>query len=266
MKLDVEKYLAVAKHSATEASKYLANNFGQSHKLNFKSKYDVGITEDKESEAIILNIIKGKHPSHNYYSEEFGEYENGSEFTWFIDPLDGTNNYVAGIPYFSISISISIALLFNKEIIVGVVYNPISNQFFEAVKNGGAFLNGCRITPSKNYDYKKSIVSFVQGHQIANTTKLKNDALKIKSKLEENFRRVITTWAPALDWVLLGSGGIDALVSFESEPEDMYAGLLIAKESGAEISNFMGHKFTINTKIFVAANKSIHRKVIELLL
>ena len=151
MEMDFEKYLDIAKHAANSAGKYLAENFGKKHVAHFKSDNDIGLAVDKESETIILNIIMGKYPNHDFFSEEFGEVKNDSKFKWFIDPLDGTNNYYAGIPYFSVSIS----LLFENEIILGVVYNPISNQLFEATKNGGALLNGVPLSSSNNSNIRK---------------------------------------------------------------------------------------------------------------
>ncbi len=256
-----KEYIEIAKLAALSAGKYLAENFGKKHAVHFKSDSDIGLDEDKESETIILDILTEEYPMHNYYSEELGEIQNNSKFTWFIDPLDGTNNYFAGIPYFSVSI----ALLFENEIIVGVVYNPISNQFFEAVKGGGAYLNRTSIQPSQNVNLKKSVCSFIQGHTIAESVELEQESSFIQNKLSKNFRRVISTWAPALDWALLAFGGIDALISFESELEDMYAGLLIAKEAGVKISSFNGKDFKIGDKKIVASNNSLHEKLFNLI-
>ncbi len=259
--MDVNEYLDIAKQAAYSAGKYLSENFGKKHVAHFKSENDIGLAVDRESETIILNIIKEKYPKHSVFSEEFGKIENSSKFKWFIDPLDGTNNYFAGIPYFSVSIS----LLFENEIILGVVYNPISKQFFEATKNGRAFLNGVPINPSDNSKIEKSVCSFIQGHYVVISDELTREGVEVKTKLNKNFRRVINTWAPALDWALLAYGGIDALVSFESELEDMYAGLLIAKEAGIKISKFNGNGFKIGEKRILAANKLIHGTMLQLL-
>jgi len=255
------QYLEIAKLAALSAGEYLANNFGIKHLPKFKSTNDVGLAVDIESEKIILNILQQKYPKHNYYLEELGKIENGSQFTWFIDPLDGTNNYFAGISYFSISI----ALLHNDEIIVGIIYNPISKQLFEATKNGGAFLNGKRVYPSQNSDLEKSVCSFIQGHNVANIPILTKQAEKIKANLAQKFRRIISTWSPALDWALLAFGGIDCLISFESELEDMYAGIIIAQESGVEIQNFEGEKFKIGDARIISSNNQLKKDVLELI-
>lgn len=260
MEIETKKYLEIAKSAALTAGKLLSENFGKEHIAHFKSEHDIGLSIDGESESIILNIIKEQYPEHNYYSEESGEVRNKSKFTWIIDPLDGTNNYFAGIPYFSVSI----ALLIENEIVVGVVFNPISNQLFEAVKNGGALLNGVSINPSTICDLNKSVCSFIQGHSVASSENLANYAFEINTKLSKNFRRTISTWAPALDWALLAFGGIDALISFESELEDMYAGLLISKEAGIKISNFNKDDFKLGEKRIIASNTHLHEKLSRL--
>jgi len=261
MKMVDKEYIQIAKLAALSAGKYLVENFGKHHLPKFKSTSDVGLAVDIESEKIILNIIQQKYPEHNFYLEELGKIENGSQFTWFIDPLDGTNNYFAGISYFSVSI----ALLHNSEIIVGIIYNPISNQLFEATKNGGAFLNGNKIFPSQNMQMQKSVCSFIQGHNVANIPVLEKQAAKIKANLSQKFRRIISTWSPAMDWALLAFGGIDCLISFESDLEDMYAGILITQESGLQIQNFDGKKFEIGDKRIIATNLNSKNNVLDLL-
>ncbi len=261
MKIVDKEYIQIAKLAAFSAGKYLVENFGNKHLPKFKSTNDVGLAVDIESEKIILKIIQQKYSEHNFYLEELGKIENGSQFTWFIDPLDGTNNYFAGISYFSISI----ALLYNNEIIVGIIYNPISNQLFEATKNGGAFLNGSKIIPSQNVQIEKSVCSFIQGHNVSNIPILEKQAEKIKANLAQKFRRVISTWSPAMDWALLAFGGIDCLISFESELEDMYAGILIAQESGIEIINFDGNNFQIGDTKIAATNNYLKINVLKLL-
>lgn len=261
MKIVKKEYIQIAKLAALSAGKYLVENFGNKHLPKFKSISDVGLAVDIESEKIILNIIQQKYPEHNFYLEELGKIENGSQFTWFIDPLDGTNNYFAGISYFSVSI----ALLHNGEIIVGIIYNPISNQLFEATKNGGAFLNGNKIFPSQNMQMQKSVCSFIQGHNVSSIPILEKQAAKIKENLSQKFRRIISTWSPAMDWALLAFGGIDCLISFESELEDMYAGILIAQESGITIKNFGGNNFQIGDKRIIATNLNSKNNVLDLL-
>ena len=129
----LDNYLEIAIQSAKEAGAYLLDHFHENHSPFYKSEFDVGLFVDKESEEIILKRIRNAFPSHNIYSEEIGAIKNDSDLTWYIDPLDGTNNYFVGIPYFGVSI----ALVKNGEAIVGVVYNPITNQLFTTIKGMG---------------------------------------------------------------------------------------------------------------------------------
>jgi myo-inositol-1(or 4)-monophosphatase len=259
--MNLKEEVKTAKKAALNAGKYLVENFCKSYELKFKTPKDITIAEDKESERIIFSIIKAKYPSYNIFSEETGIINKNSEYTWVVDPLDGTNNYIAGIPYFAVSI----ALLKAEEIILGVVYNPASNQLFEATKNEGAFLNGMPMQPSKNKVLEKSLCSFIQGHTVSQSQNLSDSVKTICNKISTKCRRVITTWAPSLDWCLLAYGGIDLLISFESETEDMYAGLLIAKEAGAKIIDFNGKSHMTKSTKIIAGNNSIIEKMLNII-
>ena len=254
-------FLQTAKDAALKSGLLLKENFGGKHIISFKSEHDIGLEIDKQSEKIILSILKKKFPSHSIYSEESGFINNDSEYTWFVDPLDGTNNYFAGIAYFGVSI----ALKQSDDIIVGVVYNPITDQMFTAAKGGGAYLNGEKIIPSSITKLRKAVLSFIRGHQTFDGGDLEKISAELENYLPRHFRRTLTMWAPSLDWCLLASGGIDALVSFESEKEDLYAGLLVAKEAEVEIKSFSGKIYNTSINRIIAANKNLSKHIIELL-
>jgi len=255
-------YLEVAVASAKKAGIYLLEHFNEKHDPIYKSNFDISLNVDKRSEQIILKNIRASFPSHNVYSEEIGSINNNSEFTWYIDPLDGTNNYFVGIPYFAISI----ALLHNNQPIVGVVYNPILDQLFEAVSGKGTFLNGEKITFGKRETGSYSTLSFIKGHSDDAISAKNSEADEVEHLLYCKFSRVLKMWAPSLDWCLLALGKIDALVSYESELEDMYAGLLIAQEAGVIVCNFNGMVYNENNYKIIASNKNLMPSLIELLM
>jgi len=257
----LKEYINVAKEAALKAGELLKVKFGEKQNIRFKSEHDVGLEADVNSEEIILHVIRENFPDHNIYSEESGKVDNGGEFIWFVDPLDGTNNFAAGIPYFGISI----ALLKNNEALYGVVYNPISEQFFEAEFGKGAFLNGVRISPSKIEEPEKAVLSFIKGHATYNDKIVFEKSIKLEESLSKPFRRKLSTWAPALDWALLASGGIDLLVSYLSEPEDFYAGALIAKEAGVTIKNFDGEDYKFGDGKIIAGNETLVKRIISTL-
>jgi len=254
-------FLQIAKDAALKSGLLLKENFSCKHAASFKSEHDIGLEIDKQSEDIVLSILKKEFPSHNIYSEEVGFINNNSEYTWYVDPLDGTNNYFAGIAYFGVSI----ALKHNDEIIVGVVYNPITDQLFTAVKGKGAFLNGERIIPSSIDELNRAVLSFIRGHRTFDGGPLEKISEELENYLPRHFRRTLKMWAPSLDWCLLASGGIDALVSFESELEDQYAGTLIALESGANVVGFDGSKYDTTMLRIAGSAPRIKDELIRLL-
>jgi myo-inositol-1(or 4)-monophosphatase len=259
--IPTDKFLLIATEAAKYSGEYLRDKFGKKHKPEYKSDKDIGLEADKESEKIIIEVITKTFPQHNIYSEETGFINNTSEFTWFIDPLDGTNNFYMGIGYFSISI----ALVQNTQLLIGIVFNPITNQLFMAEKEKGAFLNDNPIDPSNTKNIRMASLSFIKGHRTVDDLELNSESVKLEHYLASKFRRTITMWAPSLDWCLLASGGIDVLISFESELEDQYAGTLIAAESGIKIINFLGKPYQIGDQRIVACNLYLVDKVLEIL-
>ncbi len=249
----LEIFLEIAILSAKEAGAYLLDHFYENHSPLYKSKFDVGLLVDKESENIILKRIRNAFPSHSIYSEEIVTIKNETDLTWYVDPLDGTNNYFVGLPYFGVSI----ALVKNGEVIVGVVFNPITNQLFTAIKGGGAFLNNKKIKLKIEQQTPYSVLSFIKGHSKNDTEISYMQAKEIEHVLSENFTRILKMWAPSLDWCLLALGKIDVLVSYESELEDMFAGLLVAQEAGVKIYNFDGREYLSGSHRIIAAKKSL---------
>ncbi len=254
-------FMEVAIEAATKAGDVLKAGFGKKHIATFKSAHDIGLEIDKSSETVILEVITGSYPTHNIYSEEMGEVDNRSDYTWFIDPLDGTNNFYAGIGYYGVSI----ALKWQDEIIIGVVNNPVNEQMYCAIKGTGATLNGERISPSEIRELNKAVLAFIKGHRTLDGGSLEHTSEVLETRLSSHFRRTLKMWAPALDWCLLASGGIDVLVSFESELEDQYAGTLIAKEAGVEVVSFDGKSYDLDVTRIVATNPHLKSQVLELL-
>lgn len=259
--MNLKKYLEIASEAALEAGELLVNNFKPSRKKEFKSAHDLLSLMDKESEKVILKQIQRNFPDHSYFSEEFGENSKVSEFKWFVDPLDGTNNFVAGIPYFSVSI----AMLYKGETAVGLVYNPVSKQMFTATKGGGSNLNNEPISPSSVNDLSKSTYSFIRGHVTYDNGILDKTSREIESVLTPFFRRTLTMWSPALDWSLVAAGGLEALVSFDSELEDQYAGTLIAQEAGVCVTSFDGKPYSHKVRRIIATNAELHKELVNLL-
>lgn len=252
-------YLEIIK-AAKAGGQIVKKYFGKNLKITGKTiPADFKTRADMESEEAILKIIKKKFPKYNIIAEENGKLENGSEYTFAIDPLDGTNNFVLGIPYFSVSI----ALLKGDEIIFGVVYNPILDNMYFAEKGRGAYLNNKRIFVNKESDLKNSSVPVVFGFKYQD--KYERDITK--ELYLKRTKRVLFNWSFALDAGFLASGKYEAIYVKDINLYDFAAGKLIAREAGALITDEQGNpeKNDKNEAFLISNGTKIHKEILEIL-
>jgi myo-inositol-1(or 4)-monophosphatase len=231
-------------HAAKELSIQVIREAGQIAKERFDS-YDIidekdgfgdVVTEvDYLSEALILKEIYKVFPLHQVHSEEAGSNNLISDWLWLIDPLDGTNNYAIGLSVFAVSIT----LLFQRQPVLGVVYEPMANRLFVSIYGGRAFCNDKIIQVKKKQDIRKGNIGWIQGHQVQNDVKAK----QLRHHLELNFKRTLRLWAPAIQWCMLAKGDIDGIVLYNSEGDDLYSGVLMVKEAGGIVIDFAGNPF-----------------------
>lgn len=247
--------------ASSAAAKILKKHFGNSLEAHQKkSAADFYTKADLESEKNLINTLHKSFPNYNILSEESGLINNDSEFTFIVDPLDGTSNFALGIPNFSISIG----LFENNNIIAGVVNNPMLGYIYAAEKGKGAFLNKKRIEINSEKDIKKSNVAYDcdYGHY------LEKNLRKLMSDLEEkNIKRFLINMSPALDLCRLAEGKIECFINNGNEIYDYAAGKLIVKEAGGVITDFYNN-VEINDKDnkFIASNGlRIHKAVVECL-
>ncbi|HZG83114.1 MAG TPA: inositol monophosphatase [Brevibacillus sp.] len=227
--------LEIAKAAAKAAGDYLQERFLEQLVPDEELHNDVKLPEDKESEKRIIEVLHRHFPPHSIFSEEIGLLERDAEYLWIVDPLDGTNNYFIGYPYFSVSI----ALQHKNELVLGVVYNPVAGQMFWAEQGGGAFLNGKRISINQRADQTKAVGTYIRGrHSVT-----KEQELAFTEPFVMQTKRLMRNIAPALDWCLLANGWLDYIVMQRSSIMDVAAGIVIAKEAGATITNWQGEPF-----------------------
>lgn len=256
MKKEYNKIIKAAEAGGEAAKKYFGKSLeiiGKSMPADFKTKADL------ESEKSILKILSREFPKFNIISEEAGEINKNSEYTFIIDPLDGTNNFVLGIPYFSISIG----LMKGEESIFGAIYNPILKNMYFAEKRKGAFQNGKRIFVNKEQDIKNSSISLVVSY--SDQDEYEGD---INTGLyRKKAKRVLLNWSVVLDFCLLALGKIEGIIVHSIPLHDFVAGKLIAKEAGALVTDFSGNKEKNDkNNIFLASNGTkIHGEILEVL-
>lgn len=232
--------------------------FGQALQTEQKSSVgDLRTKADVESEQAILAVLKKAFPNFNIYAEESGAIDNKSEYTLVIDPLDGTSNFVLGIPDFAISIG----LLKGDEAVAGVIYNPILDQLYTAEAGKGAFLNGKKIHVNQEVDMTRATISYTCGY---NTTREYTQST-IGTLRDAKVKRIVDHWAPAYDYCLLASGRLEAVISKEGDLEDYVAAKVLVTEAGGKVTGLTGQPVNGRAADFVATNGAIHDALLSAL-
>ena len=230
--------------ASEKASKILIRDFGEVEKLQVSKKgpSDFVTNADLKAEKIIIDELKKSRPKYSILSEENGiEYNKDKENTWIIDPIDGTVNFLHGIPHFAISI----ALKTNNEIVSGLIFDPIKNEMFYAEKNSGAFFNNHRIKVSKKNEINDCL--FVTG----NIT---------EQELQLPYRK---SGCAALDMAYVAAGRYDGYFQYNLNLWDIAAGIVLIKEAGGIINEIDLSK-NKNIKV-IASNNEISEKLHKLL-
>lgn len=253
-----EKELGVAGQAARESGMILNDLFGKITKIGKKGEIDLVTEADLLSENIIVEIIGRNFPQDNILTEESGELGRNSERLWIIDPLDGTTNFAHSFPFFAVSIALQV----DNEIVLGVVYNPLMGEYFEAVKGEGAFLNKTPIKVSPAKDLKESLVATGFPYRVYKEPGSIIELLKRMIVLVQGVRR---PGSASIDLCYVASGRLDGFWEEGLQPWDTAAGSLIVMEAGGMVSNYEGEKYSPFQKSIVAANPFIHKKMLEVI-
>ena len=239
-----------------KASRYLIRDFGEIEKLqvSIKGPGDFVTSSDKKVEKIIIEELEKARPSYSILSEEIGEVNKDKEFKWIIDPIDGTSNFLHGIPHFAISIGLE----HNKEIISGIIYDPIKDEMFAAEKGNGAYVNNQRIRVSSRSNLKDCII-FTGGPRANDKSKdlIFEEYKKISLKVNTAIRKL---GSAALDMAYVASGRCDGFLQRNLNYWDIAAGIILVKEAGGYVTDFNGKDEYIKNKSILAANSKIIKK------
>ncbi len=248
------KELEVAMQAALEAGKIVEKHFETELIHEVKDDKSIVTIADKESEEIIKKIILTAFPQHSILGEETGLTQNGNDYVWHIDPIDGTRNFANGIPLFSVSIALE-----NKgEIVIGVIYNPATKTIFYAEKGKGAYCNGSRIFVSKN-DESHSIIT-------ASGNKSKEDKkflLDFYYHIQQGAIKMRYFGCTALDLAYVAKGSTEATIQLGWSTYDYAAGTILVQEAGGVITTFNGEKWKFPDAYFIASNGVFHDLLIS---
>jgi myo-inositol-1(or 4)-monophosphatase len=205
-----------------------------------------------------MNELSLARPDYSFLAEESGLSNKSNEFRWIIDPIDGTTNFLHGIPNFAISIGLEK----NKEIICGMIFNPITNEMFYAEKGKGAYLNNSRIRVSSRKNIDECVI--LTGGPVLS---YKNKEIFFK-EYENVTRKVAATrklGSSALDLAYLASGRCDGVFERNLNYWDIAAGIIIVKEAGGTITDFKGGNKYIEERNLLGTNSKIDKELISLL-
>ncbi len=224
------------------------------------SSYDLVTAADIEAEKRAVSIIREYYPAHNFLCEEEKYKKTGSEYTWVIDPLDGTNNFAHGLPVFCVSL----ALLKKREVIAGVIYDPTRYEVFVAEKGRGAFMNGVRIRVSGSASLKRSIL--VTGFYYDRGEDMIGNLEWIKEFFFKGVTGIRRFGAAALDLAYVASGRVAGFWEYNLSPWDFAAGKLLVEEAGGRFTDKRGGRVDpFRNSFIVASNGKIHDEMLEVL-
>lgn len=208
---------------------------------------------DKEAEAAIFEVLKSEYPNHAVLGEEGTDTNQGAEFQWVIDPLDGTRNFVNGIPIFAVSLG----LIKGDEVVAAVVYNPITRSLYAAEKGKGLTYNGKNARVSEQ-EAKDGVITFGPGQK-------DKDSLNSLMAISENyFKSKRYLGCTALELGYVARGGTESFVCLGLKKWDYAGGALLIQEGGGKITDFDGNAWTPEKNYFVASNGVAHDKALEL--
>jgi myo-inositol-1(or 4)-monophosphatase len=240
---------------AREAGALLMTYFQQNVKVEYKGDADLVTIADRKSEALIRERIRQQWPTHDVLGEEQGLVDTGSDYRWYVDPLDGTTNFAHGFPVFCVSM----ALEYKGRRIAGVIYDPTRDELFAAEQGSGAYLHQQRISVSKISNLAECLV----GTGFPSHKRHKNPNIFFYHQITLRTHGVRRAGSAALDLCNVACGRFDGFWEFNLNPWDTAAGVLIVEEAGGRITDFSGGPFQLNSRETLASNGLVHSALLN---
>ncbi len=259
MNQDTSKFLSAAWRAARAAGEIIHDQWQKQRSIDYKGPIDLVTSVDRAAERGIVEILLSEFPEHSILAEEETEISGkAKDYRWIIDPLDGTTNFAHGYP----QVSVSIAVEFCGQIIVGLVYDPLRRECFRAVKGQGATLNEASIRTSVVHELDKALLA----------TGVPYDRRENADFYLTFFRGFLTRCqgirrggSSALDLCYVASGRLDGFWELKLKPWDIAAASLIVAEAGGSLSDFSGKAFSIYGNETLASNGIIHEEMTNVL-
>ena len=248
-------FVARAAVIAREGGALLMQYFARHVVIEYKGDADLVTIADRTSEKLLVERIHETWPDHDILGEEGTLTRSGSDYRWYVDPLDGTTNFAHGYPVFCLSLGLE----FRGELIAGVIYDPTRDELFAAEKGKGATLNGRPIHVSKIAKLAESIL----GTGFPSHKRHKNPNIYFYHQLTLRSHGVRRAGSAALDLACVASGRFDGFWEFNLNPWDTAAGIVLVREAGGKITDFSGGPFDISSREVLASNGLIHQELVD---
>jgi len=255
--LQTDRAADTAKRAAAKAGSHIKERLGHS-KIDYKGAFNLVTDVDQASEKMILEILRADFPDDSILAEEGGGSEKKTSRRWLIDPLDGTTNFAHSYPFFAVSIALEV----DAEVVVGVVFNPISGELFSAQKGKGAFLNSEPISVSQVPTVNESLLATGFPPDSGNASQNNIAAFAAITHLCHGVRR---DGSAALDLCYVASGRLEGFWEFKLAPWDIGAGSLIVREAGGLTTDVDGSPLKLETGHILATNGKIHNEVMQVI-
>ncbi len=242
-----------------KAGRTLARDFGEVENLqvSVKGPSDFVSAADKRSEETLIEMLQKARPGYGFLAEESGTTPGTDEtHRWIIDPLDGTTNFLHGIPLFCISL----ALERDGQIVAAVIFNPVMNELYVAEKGGGAFLNDRRIRVAARTELADTVIAT----GIPHLGRPNHPAYLVElTRIMGQTAGIRRCGAAALDLAWVAAGRFDAYWEHDIKPWDMAAGMLLIREAGGTVTDLDNRDRMFDTGAIIAGNSGIHRRLLD---
>ena len=265
MDLDLEAALEVARSAARRAGEATLHYFDRPMVPDSKLNSNDLLTEaDLAAEACLVEDLSQAYPDHEIVGEEGGAYQTGSNdsgYRWYLDPVDGTTNFVQGIPIYGVSVALTDATL---QTLVSVVLNPVFGREFMAIRGSGAYLDDRRLQVSPKDALSEAVVASGFPYDKWESD---DDNLRQWAAMTKRTRGVRRLGAAALDLCFVAMGRLDAYWERRLNPWDVLGGILIVEEAGGRVSDFAGlrSETALMGREIVATNGKLHEEVLSVL-
>ena len=263
MEETVHYFADTAVEAATLAGKALVGNFRNQHASvygddilsvgNRSLSKEVTSNNDHEADKIIIDLIKDRHPDHNLLTEETGLIDNGSPYTWIIDPLDGSSNFLNHNPFFAVSI----CLAYENEPITGVIFSPYIEEMIVARKDQGCTVNGRPVSVSSTDELSRTYVVGCPGGE-KNNVRFAEMEYALHKQIKD-FRKI---GSAAVECYMVAAGRVDGFTTLNISSWDVAAGVLAVQEAGGRVTDFNGNPWTLEQTDLLVSNGLVHDAIL----